>query len=140
MIEWTDTTGYVRHSDVSARLDPTNSNTLLLALPRSWSEISRIDDMDRFYIHTQYDAPTPPDGYDETYVATGRQPITDPIGDVNYDLVDIVSGSWNTQLMAKAPPIDVARYARADGEKTQGKRSLVWSRGKWSTTLASDRY
>jgi hypothetical protein len=103
VIEWVDTAGsvrgYVRHNNVEARIDPADSNTLIIAVPRSWAEIARIDELDDFYIHTIYYAPSPPIVSDRTSVAAGTQPIADPAGDIAYAFVDIVLGGWNTHLL-----------------------------------------
>ena len=132
VIEWIGTSGYVMHSNVAAWIDPVDSNMLVMAAPRSWVEISRIDEADSFYIHTFYDAPSPPDGYDETRVAVGTQPINDPSGDTSYDFVDIVFCGWNTHLLMKNRSKGIVRPSGESIPTSRTNKILQWSGGKWT--------
>ena len=93
--------GYIKHTNFSVRIDPADHNTIVMAVPRSWAEISPINENVRFYINTYY---IPPDNsycQDETAVSSGTQLVSDPQGDVSYNFVDIVSGGWNIHSLMK---------------------------------------
>lgn len=119
--------GYTRHRDFPVRLDPSDNNTIIMALPRSWVEISRINENIKFYIQAYY---MPPDGsfaHDETAVSSGTQTVSDNSGDVDYDFIDIISGGWNTHtLMKKYLP---GIFEKSDFENKI--QQIYWSGDKW---------
>jgi hypothetical protein len=87
--------GIVRHPNVPVRIDPTAPTTLVLALPRAWAQIGRIDESDRFYVHASFIDSTPPASVDATGIATGSGIVSDAAGDVGYGFLDIVSARWS---------------------------------------------
>jgi hypothetical protein len=114
IIEWindsTGTRGFVRHANVSAKIDPVDPNTLVMSAPKEWKEISNISMNDRFYVHTTYNSVngTIVDG---TGIATGAGIITDPVGDVPVDFVDIISGGWDFTTDIKAVDRGPVRFS-----------------------------
>ncbi len=132
VIEWIDTlgrtVGKVRHNDIPAWIDSNDPNTLIIAASESFSEVSRINENVPFYIYTYYRTPDPPSGTDRTSTSTGQQLISDPIGDTDYDFIDIVSGGWKTQLLksTNSPQILQNRHKSRDIDR------IYWGNGIWN--------
>ena len=88
--------GYARHQGVVVRIEPTAPTTLVLALPRSWPQIGRIDEQDRIFVRTtSYAESTPPPRLDFTATVTGTGVVTDAANDVGYGFIDIVAAQWS---------------------------------------------
>jgi hypothetical protein len=97
LLEWIGNSGYTRHSDVDVRIDPSNKNTLLMAIPKSWTEISQITSQTRYYAHSFYYSSNGAIYFEDTDVGN-IVPVTDPVGDVPYNFIDIVSAGWNLKI------------------------------------------
>ena len=134
VIEWTGNSGYVRHSNVKVRLDPTDSNVILISAPRTWTEIAAIDAGDRFYFSAYYYDSTR-SFEDVTIVSTGTGVVTDPSGDIKFPFADIVSGQWNfTGFLAWAGyqliPTELRpRRITTVGEPTVPSALIIWQQG-----------
>lgn len=93
VVEWTNTGGSIigqtKHSNLPVRIDPTNPNVLIMSAPKSWVEIARIEPNDRCALITSYYAAN---GFVEDTLDV-RTVAMDPIGDVPFDFIDIVSGT-----------------------------------------------
>jgi hypothetical protein len=102
VIEWTGNSGYTKHSNLKVRLDPADSNVIIMSAPRTWTEIAAIDAGDPFYFSAYYYDSTR-SFEDVTTVSTGMGVVTDPTGDIKFPFADIVSGQWNfTGFLARA--------------------------------------
>jgi hypothetical protein len=105
LIQWTnsDSVGYTMHSDVDVRIDPADKNSLILAVPKFWDEVYPITSKTMYYAHTYYRSPS---GYVNDYTPVGKDmvPITDPIGDVPFNFIDIVSAEWNLKVLEGINP------------------------------------
>jgi hypothetical protein len=93
VVEWTNTGGSIigqtKHSNLPVRIDPSNSNVLIMSAPKSWVEIARIEPNDRCALITSYYAAN---GFVEDTLEV-RTAAMDPVGDVPFDFIDIVSGT-----------------------------------------------
>jgi hypothetical protein len=106
LLEWIGNTGYWRHSDVNVRIDPSDKNTLIMSVPKSWTEISQITSNARYYAHTFYYSSSG-GGSDYTGVGKDMVTITDPVGDVSYNFIDIVSAGWNLKTVEDIHASDI---------------------------------
>jgi phosphodiesterase/alkaline phosphatase D-like protein len=102
LVEWVGNYGYYRHEDVKAWIDSADPNTVVIAVPKSWSEVASINQNTRFHVYAFYYSVSGPES-DETNVASGGT-ISDPVGDAAYDFIDIVSGSWNLNSGTSTSP------------------------------------
>jgi hypothetical protein len=93
VVEWTNTGGSIigqtKHSNLPVRIDPSNSNVLIMSAPKSWVEIARIEPNDRCALITSYYAAN---GFVEDTLEV-RTAAMDPVGDVPFDFIDIISGT-----------------------------------------------
>jgi hypothetical protein len=123
----------VRHQDVAARIDAADGNTLILAVPRSWTEVARIETHDSVMVRTMYASPKPPLTIDQTSAGVGSQLLTDPVGDVPHGWIDILSGGWSTRLAVVMMDLR-AVVVPSDGERGRDRRAPAprqWSNGAW---------
>jgi len=135
VIEWIDTAGSlrgkVRHFDLPARIDAADTNTLIVAVPRSWSEIARLTLRTQYYVRTTYRPDSTTAVNDWTYTERGPGTVSDPTGDVSYAFVDIVSGGWNSRLGPASILGGVSQTAGSGGVVRRVSRSPRWSGTEW---------
>jgi len=103
LIEWVGNTGYTLHSDVSVRIDPSDKNTLLLTVPKSWIEIYQMASQTRYCANSSYFYSNSQAYYDYTNVGKDMVPISDPVGDVPFSFIDIVSVGWSIKTIENIP-------------------------------------
>jgi Carboxypeptidase regulatory-like domain/Secretion system C-terminal sorting domain len=103
LLEWDGSTGYTIHSDVDVRIDPTDNKTLLMVVPKSWTELNQITSQSKYYAHSSYYSSSGVIYFDNTSVGKDMVTITDPVGDVPYNFIDIVSAGWNLKTIAGIP-------------------------------------
>jgi hypothetical protein len=91
LIDWV--TG-VQHGNVNVKIDPADKNTLLMIVPKSWTEVNPITSKTKFYAYSYYWSST---GVVRDMTSVGKDMVTiiDPVGDVSVNFVDIVSAGWN---------------------------------------------
>jgi hypothetical protein len=92
----------ILYSDVNIRIDPADKYTLIMTVPKSWTEISQITSATRFYAHSYY-LSSKGNVADFTSVGKDMVQITDPAGDVAFDFADIVSAGWNIRHIESIP-------------------------------------
>ncbi|MCK9212298.1 MAG: carboxypeptidase regulatory-like domain-containing protein [Ignavibacteriaceae bacterium] len=93
VLEWNGNSGYTRHSYFSVWIDPSNKNILVMSVPKSWSEINKINSNTKYSVNTYFYASN--GSYrDITASGYGGANISDPQGDTKYNFIDIISASW----------------------------------------------
>jgi protocatechuate 3,4-dioxygenase beta subunit len=97
LIRWYGGNGYNTRADVRVWRNPTEKNTIYLAVPKVWYEISGIGGITKFYGHSLYYGPNGQVS-DVTPIGTGEVMVSDPKGDIPYSFVDITSAGWKVQI------------------------------------------
>jgi protocatechuate 3,4-dioxygenase beta subunit len=106
LIEWIGNNGYWQHSDVSAWIDPSNKNTLVMSVPKSWPEIQNIGTNTKYYVYSFYYSNSGVFS-DVTRMGQGMVSITDPVGDVGFNFVDIIAANWSIKVPTSVQNVDV---------------------------------
>ncbi|MBI1931314.1 MAG: carboxypeptidase regulatory-like domain-containing protein [Ignavibacteriales bacterium] len=96
LIEWSGLNGEVRHHNFNFYIDKSNKNLLMIPVPKSWLELTGISKNTKFSSNTYYLASNET-FQDFTSSGYGGNTISDEIGDVTYDFIDIVSTSWEAK-------------------------------------------
>ncbi|MBK8947212.1 MAG: carboxypeptidase regulatory-like domain-containing protein [Ignavibacteriae bacterium] len=96
LIEWSGLNGEVRHHNFNFYIDKSNKNLLMIPVPKSWSELTGISKNTKFSSNT-YHLASNETFQDFTSSGYGGNTISDEIGDVTYDFIDIVSTSWEAK-------------------------------------------
>ena len=101
LIEWNANYGEVRHQNFNVWIDESNKNILTISVPKFWAELRNVNTNTKYFAHTSHLASN--GGFqDFTSSSYGGAPITDAIGDVSYDFIDLVSTSWEIKLLVLA--------------------------------------